>query len=104
MESSFVADSPDYWNLDLRRLTWCGWLLMLLAVVTLFGAALALAGLYRALGWDGDHSRGWVKLVIFLPALGASCAVFALGRWGLGRAGLSVLRQDKRRREKARER
>ena len=54
MESSFVADSPDYWNLDLRRLTWCGWLLMLLAVVTLFGAALAAA---EPLLWSPARTR-----------------------------------------------
>ena len=99
-----MAESPDFWNLDLRKLTWCGWLLMLLTVVTFFGAAVALAGLYRALGWDGDHGRGWVRAAIFLPALGAACAVFALGRWGLGRAGLTVLRPDKRRSGKACER
>ncbi len=91
---------PDFWNLDLGKLTWAGWLLMLLTLGTLIGTAVGLIGVTESLGLrlePGETRRpGWVKWAVFVPALGAACGAFALGRWSLGRAGLSILRQDKR--------
>src|SRR5579872_3037134 len=90
---------PDFWNLDLTKLTWAGWLL-LLTLGTVIGTAVALMFVAESLGFHrdpGETSRpGLLKWAICVPALGAGCGAFALGRWCLGRAGLSILRPDKR--------
>jgi hypothetical protein len=88
--------SPDFWNLDLTKLTWAGWLLMLLTLATLIGVAVALMALYEALGWSEQRSRGWIKVAVILPAVAAASGTFVLGRWCLSRAGLSIFRPDKR--------
>jgi hypothetical protein len=89
----------EFWNLDLKRLTWSGWLLMLLTLGALVGVGVAMMFLLEALGvrkeTEDNHPRRWFALLILLPALGVACGVFALGRRLLERLGLPIMKAGK---------
>jgi hypothetical protein len=88
--------SPDFWNLDLTRLTWSGWLLILVAIATVLAVAVALIGLLEVLGLRHDpvnnRNNRWMGLFALAPALAAGSGVFVLGRWIFNRLGLPILR------------
>jgi hypothetical protein len=96
-----MAEKPtEFWNLDLTRLTWTGWLLMLLTVGTVLGALAAGIGLMEALGFRADpadrRKDRWLAAVAFVPAAALGCGVFEGGRRLLQRAGMPITRPEKR--------
>jgi hypothetical protein len=93
-----MAEQPhDFWNLDLSKLTWSGWLLMLLTIGTVIGILVAVIGVLDALGFRRDPvaNRGdrWMGLVAFVPALAVGCGVFVGGRHLFERLGCPIQRR-----------
>src|SRR5947209_2206958 len=90
----------EFWNLDLKRLTVTGWLLMLLTLGTVLGGAVGMMFLLEALGVRkeaGDNRQNrWLAIVALAPAIGVGCGVFALGRRFFDLIGLPILRRPKR--------
>ena len=88
---------PDFWNLDLTKLTFVGWLLILLSIGTLIGTLIAMAALLTALGFkrNVEDNRGnrMMAILAFIPSLGAASGVFLLGRMLLERMGLRITRE-----------
>jgi hypothetical protein len=92
------APMPDFMHLDLTRLTWAGWLLLLLTLGVVAGACVGIMLALWALGVvtePGKH-RG-VAAVVLIVSLGAGGGFFAGGRRLLQGAGLPILRPAKRR-------
>jgi hypothetical protein len=88
--------SPDFWNLDLTKLTWSGWLVILASCATVIGVGIAGIWVLEVLGLRHDpinnrNNRG-LALLAFAPALAAGCAVFLLGRLFFARLGWPILR------------
>ena len=88
--------TPEFWKLDLSRLTVAGWGLMLASCVTVLGASVLMLALLSALGWWGNEannrpSRVFAGMVVGVGVM-AGAAVFVLGQYVLSRIGLSVLR------------
>lgn len=91
---------PEFWNLDLTRLTWRGWLLILLAIGTVMAVSIPLLGLLTTLvGGRGAPGRDavprWMGIVAVVVGVGAGSAVFELGRRLLLRAGFPITRPPK---------
>ncbi|MFL5244580.1 MAG: hypothetical protein ACJ8FY_20970 [Gemmataceae bacterium] len=84
---------PEFMHLDLFKLTWTGWLLLLLALATVLGVGAVIILTLDTLGYRVDSSSGrGVKGTIFIIALAAAAGVFELGRRWLDRIGLPILR------------
>jgi hypothetical protein len=96
-----VDEKPhDFWNIDLGRLTWSGWLLMLLTIGTVLGVAILVVFLLELLGFERDPSnpRGdrWMMVLGMGGGVGAASGVFLLGRRLFDRLGCPILRPEKR--------
>jgi hypothetical protein len=88
--------TPEFWKLDLAKLTFAGWILILSACATVLGVAALLLGLLSILGGganqaDNHPSRLAATVAVFI-GVAAGAGVFALGRLGLERLGLKVMR------------
>lgn len=88
--------TPEFWKLDLTRLTLAGWVLMLLAIATVLGVAVAILALLTMLGLAGNPANnrpsrfiGGIAVVI---GIAAGAVVFVLGQLGMSRLGLRLLR------------
>jgi len=87
----------DFWNLDLTKLTWSGWLLILLSIGVVVAVMLAMIALLAALGFpisDRSGNKRWLGLVALIPALGAGSGVFVLGRRLLDQWGAPIMRRE----------
>jgi hypothetical protein len=89
-----MADaSPEFWKLDLTKLTLAGWLLMLASIATVLGVSAALLGLLSwLLGAGNQRPSRLVAGLAVVAAIAVGAGVFALGQNGLSRLGLRVLR------------
>jgi hypothetical protein len=86
----------DFWNLDLTKLTWSGWLLMLLTVATVLGVAVVVMLTLEALGFQRHatdwRSGRWMAVLGVGVGIAAGAGVFAGGRWLCNRLGCPILR------------
>jgi len=89
--------TPEFWKLDLTRLTLAGWLLVLIASATVLGVAAAVLALVSNLFLAGNQGNNrpsrFVGGVAVVLGIAAGAGVFALGQVGLRGLGLSVLRK-----------
>jgi len=88
--------TPEFWKLDLTRLTLAGWLLVLIASATVLGVAAAVLALVSNLfltGSQGSRPSRFVGGVAVAIGIAAGAGVFALGQVGLRGLGLGVLRK-----------
>jgi hypothetical protein len=92
------APMPDFMHLDLTRLTWAGWLLLLLTLGVVVGACVGMMLALGALGvmTEVGKSRGVVAAVL-VASFAVGGGFFAGGRLLLQGAGLPILRPQKRR-------
>ena len=86
---------PEFMHTDLTKLTWSGWLLLLVTLGVVVATALVL-GLLLVVGFGVAVGQGnrWVMAVILIVALGAGGGVFQLGKHLLARAGFPILRSE----------
>jgi hypothetical protein len=93
--------SPDFWNLDLTRLTWSGWLLIVAAITAVIavtvGAIMLLEGLGLRHGPVNNRNNRWLGIVVLAPGIAAGAGVFALGRSLFNRLGWPILRSGRKR-------
>jgi hypothetical protein len=94
-----MSEKPhEFWKLDLGKLTWSGWLLMILTIGTLIGGAIGMFLLLEALGLGqeaGTNRRSrWVVVLALLPAIGVASGVYFLGRQFFQWIGKPILRPD----------
>jgi hypothetical protein len=92
------APMPEFMHLDLTRLTWAGWLLLLLTLGVVIGACVGIMLTLGALGvvTEMGKSRGVVAAVLVV-SFAAGGGFFAGGRLLLQGAGLPILRPEKAR-------
>jgi hypothetical protein len=86
---------PDFMNMDLSKFTWSGCFLVILSVGVIFGAAIGAIYVLKLCGVDVDDKQSRLpKVVGVLVGLAAAGAFFNLGKYLLGRMGLSIQRPD----------
>jgi hypothetical protein len=87
--------TPEFWKLDLSRLTLAGWVLMLMAIATVLGVAALVLALVTKSGLAGNppnnRSSRFVGGVAAVIGIAAGASVFALGQAGPSRLGWKVL-------------
>jgi hypothetical protein len=101
LEGVAMGEEPrEFWNIDLTKLTWSGWLLILVTVGTALSVMIAVVGLLHVLGFQRDptqtSSGRWVGAVALVPGLAIGSGVFAGGKWLFERAGCPILRTSRR--------
>jgi hypothetical protein len=88
--------TPEFWKLDLTKLTRAGWLLMLASIATVLGVSVTFLALFAALGWLGNQGNSrpsrLVGGIAVLLGIGAGVGVFSLGQSALARLGLKIMR------------
>jgi hypothetical protein len=88
----------EFWNIDLTRLTWSGWLL-LVTIGVVVGVVVIEVLLSSALGFrhnPGHRPSRWLGVIALIPALAAGVGVFELGRRLFRSAGCPITRPERR--------
>jgi hypothetical protein len=92
----------EFWKIDLSKLTWSGWLLIIVTIGTLLGVLIGMMALFEALGVHHDpvnnRNNRWMAVLAFIPAIGAACGVFVVGRKMFDRLGCPILSTERKRR------
>jgi hypothetical protein len=87
-----MAKLPYFMNLDLSKLTWAGWLVMLGTLAVFILGILAVGMAAKAVGWEMTSSRTAAMLVV-LPVLFAAGGFFWACRYFLEAHGITVYRE-----------
>jgi hypothetical protein len=88
------SPTDELFHLDLGKLNWIGWLLLLATVGFLVLALFLTAPLIRAQPGQPTPRSGWNKLLAVL-VFGAAAAFFVGARWALAQAGISIYRKPR---------
>jgi hypothetical protein len=88
------SPSDELLHLDLGKLNWVGWLLLLATVGVLVLGIFLTAPLIRAQPGQATPRSGWNKLLAVL-AFVAAAAFFVGARWALAQASISIYRKKK---------
>jgi len=91
-----AGETKPFWQLDLSKITWVGWLLMLISIASIIGATILIMLVLEALGLRHNPGnvghRPWYEKGAVVVGVGVGFSVFEAGRRILARLGYRVTR------------